>query len=66
MTPLVEHFIQNAPDPEDTRKSFENLNPLPGMPKPADIAAAALFLVSDEAAFITGIALPIDGGYTAQ
>ncbi len=28
------------------------------------IAAAALFLVSDEAALITGVALPIDGGYT--
>jgi NAD(P)-dependent dehydrogenase (short-subunit alcohol dehydrogenase family) len=46
--------------------SVENLNPKPGMPTPEDVAAAALFLASDEAAFITGVALPIDGGYTAR
>jgi NAD(P)-dependent dehydrogenase (short-subunit alcohol dehydrogenase family) len=33
--------------------------------KPEEIAAGALFLVSDEASFVTGIALPVDGGYTA-
>jgi NAD(P)-dependent dehydrogenase (short-subunit alcohol dehydrogenase family) len=31
-----------------------------------DIAHAALFLASDEAAFITGVALPVDGGQTAR
>jgi NAD(P)-dependent dehydrogenase (short-subunit alcohol dehydrogenase family) len=30
-----------------------------------DVANAALFLASDEAAFITGVALPVDGGMTA-
>lgn len=65
-TPLVDHFIHNSPDPEETRRRLENFNPLPGMPLPADIAAAALFLVSDDASFITGVALPIDGGYTAR
>jgi NAD(P)-dependent dehydrogenase (short-subunit alcohol dehydrogenase family) len=29
------------------------------------VAAAILYLASDEAAFITGVALPVDGGYTA-
>jgi NAD(P)-dependent dehydrogenase (short-subunit alcohol dehydrogenase family) len=33
--------------------------------QPEEIAAGALFLVSDEASFVTGIALPVDGGYTA-
>lgn len=33
---------------------------------PADVAKAAVFLPSDDAAYVTGIALPIDGGYTAQ
>jgi NAD(P)-dependent dehydrogenase (short-subunit alcohol dehydrogenase family) len=30
-----------------------------------DVAAAILYLASDEAAFVTGVALPVDGGYTA-
>jgi NAD(P)-dependent dehydrogenase (short-subunit alcohol dehydrogenase family) len=65
-TPLLENFIRSSPDPEERRQRIENMNPLPGMPTPEDVAAAALFLASDEAAFITGVALPIDGGYTAR
>jgi NAD(P)-dependent dehydrogenase (short-subunit alcohol dehydrogenase family) len=34
--------------------------------EPAELAAAALFLASDEASFITGVALPVDGGYAAS
>ena len=33
---------------------------------PADIGAAAVFLASDASAFITGVTLPVDGGYTAK
>jgi NAD(P)-dependent dehydrogenase (short-subunit alcohol dehydrogenase family) len=33
--------------------------------QPEDIAAAILYLASDEASFVTGVALPVDGGYTA-
>ncbi|MCJ1269542.1 hypothetical protein MMC22_009434 [Lobaria immixta] len=31
-----------------------------------DVARCAVFLASDDAAYVTGVALPIDGGYTAQ
>jgi NAD(P)-dependent dehydrogenase (short-subunit alcohol dehydrogenase family) len=65
-TPLLEHFIESSPQPEMARKGLENLNPLPGVVTPDAIAKAALFLVSDDSAFITGVALPIDGGYTAK
>jgi NAD(P)-dependent dehydrogenase (short-subunit alcohol dehydrogenase family) len=33
--------------------------------QPQEIANAALFLISDEASYITGVALPVDGGATA-
>jgi NAD(P)-dependent dehydrogenase (short-subunit alcohol dehydrogenase family) len=39
--------------------------PLGRFGRPEEIAAAILFLASDEAGFVTGIALPVDGGYTA-
>jgi NAD(P)-dependent dehydrogenase (short-subunit alcohol dehydrogenase family) len=40
-------------------------HPLRRFGQPDDVAAAILFLASDEASFVTGVALPVDGGYTA-
>jgi meso-butanediol dehydrogenase/(S,S)-butanediol dehydrogenase/diacetyl reductase len=40
-------------------------HPLGRFGRPEEVAAAILYLASDEAAFVTGVALPIDGGYTA-
>ncbi len=65
-TPLLKHFISATPDPEGARKGLAAMNPLPGMVTIDAVAKAALFLVSDDAAFITAVALPIDGGYTAR
>jgi len=65
-TPLVRALIDASPDPEAVRRGFETMNPMPGMVTADAVANAALFLVSDEAAFITAVALPIDGGYTAR
>lgn len=42
------------------------MHPLGRMGKPAEVASAILFLASDEASFITGAVLPVDGGYLAQ
>jgi NAD(P)-dependent dehydrogenase (short-subunit alcohol dehydrogenase family) len=65
-TPLVEHFIATSADPAATKLWFENFNPLPGMVTVDAVAQAGLFLASDAASFITGVVLPIDGGYTAR
>jgi NAD(P)-dependent dehydrogenase (short-subunit alcohol dehydrogenase family) len=65
-TPLVEHFINTAADPVGMRAWFNNFNPMPGMVTTQAVADATLFLASSQAAFITGIALPIDGGYTTR
>ncbi|GAB4204433.1 MAG: glucose 1-dehydrogenase [Roseiflexaceae bacterium] len=65
-TEMMINAIAHSPDPEATRRWSETFNPIPGLIQPGDIASAALFLVSDEARFITGVALPVDGGYVAQ
>jgi NAD(P)-dependent dehydrogenase (short-subunit alcohol dehydrogenase family) len=53
-------------DPEDlVRKRAHGSVPLGRTGRPEEIANAALFLLSDEASFITGAALPVDGGVTA-
>jgi NAD(P)-dependent dehydrogenase (short-subunit alcohol dehydrogenase family) len=65
-TPLVEAFIENAPDPVEMRALMEAFNPMPGMPVPADVAGVVAFLCSDDARWITGHTIPIDGGYTVR
>ncbi|MBE7200121.1 MAG: glucose 1-dehydrogenase [Parafilimonas terrae] len=63
-TGLLEQFM-GVPDTPENRARFIGTIPLGRMSEARDIAAAALFLASDEAAFITGVDLPVDGGRTA-
>jgi NAD(P)-dependent dehydrogenase (short-subunit alcohol dehydrogenase family) len=65
-TPLVENFANSAPDPAAMRAAMENYNPMPGIPTAEDVAAVVAFLASDEAKWITGHTVPIDGGYCAR
>lgn len=45
---------------------FEELHPMGRLGLPEEVAEAAVFLASDRASFITGVMLPVDGGYTAR
>jgi len=45
---------------------LEEKHPFRGFGEPEDIARAAVFLASDDARWVSGIGLPVDGGYTAQ
>ncbi|KAJ0419216.1 hypothetical protein BJY00DRAFT_324545 [Aspergillus carlsbadensis] len=49
----------------EQRASVQQKHPFRGLGKPEDVANAALFLVSEENTWISGIGLPVDGGYTA-
>ena len=53
-------------DDPDRLEQTTARHPIGRLGQPQEIANAILFLVSEEASFITGVALPVDGGYTAQ
>ncbi len=58
---LSDYFLGDG-DPDEARKRFVATVPLGRLSTPEDIAAAAVYLASDEAALVTGVMLEIDGG----
>lgn len=64
-SPWVGRLVAQAADPRARRAELLARQPMGRLGDPAEIAASALYLASDEAAFITGTALVIDGGITA-
>jgi len=65
-TPMVEEFLQSQGDIAAGRHAIDALHPLGHMGEPDDIAMGVVYLASDEAKFVTGAELVIDGGYTAR
>jgi 3-oxoacyl-[acyl-carrier protein] reductase len=62
-TALLEKFM-GVPDTPENRARFIATIPLGRMSRPSDIANAALYLASDQAAFISGVEFPVDGART--
>jgi NAD(P)-dependent dehydrogenase (short-subunit alcohol dehydrogenase family) len=65
-TPMVEGFLEGQGDIRQGRRELDALHPLGHVGEPDDIAWGAVYLASDEAKFVTGAELVIDGGYTAR
>ncbi len=64
--PMVDFTVATARDPQSAREKMASAIPLGRLGQPSEVAALCVFLLSDEASFITGADLPIDGGLTAS
>jgi NAD(P)-dependent dehydrogenase (short-subunit alcohol dehydrogenase family) len=64
-TPLLWGGLESDDERESYARRVVAACPTPRMASPDEVAAAALFLVSDEASFVTGVGLPVDGGKSA-
>ena len=62
-TPMLPKFIPEGVDIDGSKKSASDGIPLGRIAMPEDIAYAALYLASDEASWVTGVCLNVDGGY---
>lgn len=66
LTEMTEKIIQSKPNPEEYREWYRTARPLGRFGEPVEIANAAVFLASDETAFMTGASIVADGGFTEQ
>lgn len=64
-TPWVTARVKEYPDPKAAYEEMCATQPMGRMGRPEEIAAAALYLASDEASFLTGTTLTPDGGWSA-
>jgi NAD(P)-dependent dehydrogenase (short-subunit alcohol dehydrogenase family) len=65
-TPLLKEFFDYQADPQAARREITDRYPLRRFASPRDVANVALFLASDDASYLTGIDLVIDGGLLAR
>lgn len=62
-TPMVDRFTGKS---KEVEKQFEGMEPVGRLGQPEEVAEAVMWLCSDASSFVTGDALPVDGGWTAQ
>jgi 3(or 17)beta-hydroxysteroid dehydrogenase len=64
-TPMVDVYLDNAGDREALMAQFAASHPLGRIGRPEDVAQGILYLASPQAEWVTGVALPVDGGFLA-
>jgi NAD(P)-dependent dehydrogenase (short-subunit alcohol dehydrogenase family) len=64
-TPMLERFLAGQPDPEAARAGATALHPLGRLGSPTDVADGVVYLACDEARWVTGTALVVDGGLSS-
>ncbi|MFZ7116549.1 MAG: SDR family oxidoreductase [Bacteroidota bacterium] len=62
-TPMIDRFTGNN---KEVEKQFENQEPIGRLGQPEEVANAVIWLCSDQSSFVTGVTLPVDGGWVAQ
>src|SRR5690606_31360140 len=65
-TPLYQEWLDGLPDPEGEAKRVAAAIPLGRIAEPEDVAAVVNFLASEQASYLTGTSIPVEGGYLAQ
>ena len=65
-TRLVQEYLDQHEDPAATERAIAGVHPLRRIAEPAEIAAVVAFLASDEASFVTGTEVYVDGGLSAR
>ena len=65
-TPMLRRFADAMPEPESAMRQYAAAQPMGRLGTADECAAAAVWLASDDASFVTGVALPVDGGFTAM
>jgi NAD(P)-dependent dehydrogenase (short-subunit alcohol dehydrogenase family) len=66
LTPMLQRTFDLSDDPDAVRRTMEQAYPVKRIADPAEVASAAVFLLSDESSFMTGSQLVIDGGLTVK
>lgn len=65
-TAMVLDYVEKLEDPQAARTEIDGAHLLNRLGLPGEIAATALWLLSDAASFVTGATIPVDGGYTVR